>query len=198
MECLKTCANAHDLHVLFGDEADLDINPLVEHSWGPKGEQRRIGAAGQNRRRTIFGAANYATHKVSHVVRERRRTADFVAFLIALSAEYPEGLVKLILDNCKIHDTKAVRTWLSENPRIELVFLPTYSPNLNLIEPFWRWLKRQVASNRLRGQQRAILAHEDARQRALGRLIEAASTRIADHNAAVAGNGESRQFRFAS
>ena len=32
--------------------------------------------------------------------------------------------------------------------RIQLLYLPTYSPNLNLIERFWKFLKRKVARNR--------------------------------------------------
>jgi transposase len=32
--------------------------------------------------------------------------------------------------------------------RIELLYLPPYSPNLNLIERFWKFLKRKVARNR--------------------------------------------------
>lgn len=80
--------------------------------------------------------------------------ADFVALLIAVASEYPEGLVNLILDKCTTHDTKTVRTWHPGALR--------------------------------------------CRQRAISWLIEASNTRIAGHIAAVSGNGESRQFRFAS
>lgn len=196
---MKSLAGTPGFHVLSGDEADLDLNPRIEPRWQPKGGQAKVPAAGQNRRRTIFAAVDHATKKVRHVVREHRRAADFVAFLIALAAEYPEGLVKLVLDNCKIHDTKAVRLWLAENPRFEFVFLPTYSPNLNIIEAFWRWLKRKVASNRLRGDQRRILVDEDARQRALRRLVDAAEGCIEGHNDAVDSSEHvGHAFRFAA
>lgn len=200
MERVKTVAGAPGVHVLFADEADLDLNPRIEPAWFPKGEQKSVPAAGQNRRRTIFGAVNYATKKVVHLVRKRRRTGDFIGFLFAIAATYPDGFVKIVIDNCKIHDTKAVRTWLALNPRFEFIFLPTYSPNLNIIEAFWRWLKRKVACNRLRGDQKHVLSDERIRQRALARLVDAADSCISGHNEAVTSdeNKSDRRFAFAA
>lgn len=200
MERVKSVAGAPGVHVLFADEADLDLNPRIEAAWHSASGQKHVPAAGQNRRRTIFGAVNYATKKVVHLVRKRRRTGDFIGFLFAIAAVYPEGFVKIVIDNCKVHDTKAVRAWLAVNPRFEFVFLPTYSPNLNIIEGFWRWLKRKVACNRLRGEQKHVLSDEKIRQRALARLVDAAESCIAGHNETVASvpKKSDRSFAFAA
>lgn len=167
--------------------------------WQPAGQQEPIPAAGQNRRRTIFGAVDVRTHEVTTCVRVRKCAADFLVFLEALADRYPTGRVWVVLDNFSIHKTKAVQAWLDAQPRFTLVFLPTYSPNLNHIEPFWRWLKRRVACNRLRGDQRAILQDEGARQAALEELMTAVEWAIVEHNAAVRGVGPAeRAFRFAA
>ncbi|WP_084804481.1 transposase [Halonatronum saccharophilum] len=48
----------------------------------------------------------------------------------------------------RIHHTKLLKEFLEENTnRLKLVFLPPYSPNLNLIEPLWKWLKEKVVYN---------------------------------------------------
>jgi len=49
--------------------------------------------------------------------------------------------ISIFLDNAKYQVCKAV-TERAANLNIELMFLPSYSPNLNLIERLWKWLKK--------------------------------------------------------
>ena len=54
----------------------------------------------------------------------------------------------MVLDNARIHHAKLLQPLLRENrDRLELVFLPPYSPELNLIEGLWGWLKSNVINN---------------------------------------------------
>lgn len=64
--------------------------------------------------------------------------------------------IHIILDNARVHHANIVQDWLKSNenqlanqndlPRIIFKFLPPYSPNLNKIEPFWKYLKKQIAN----------------------------------------------------
>ena len=54
--------------------------------------------------------------------------------------------ISIICDNARYYRSKAVAEY-SKTSRIKLVFLPPYSPNLNLIERFWKFFKRQVLYN---------------------------------------------------
>lgn len=54
----------------------------------------------------------------------------------------------MVLDNARIHHAKLIQPFLEENKhRLTLMFLPTYSPNLNLIEGLWGRLKSNVVNN---------------------------------------------------
>lgn len=53
----------------------------------------------------------------------------------------------LILDNSRIHHATELQLFLKEHPRLQLVFLPPYSPNLNPVEGLWLWLKADVVNN---------------------------------------------------
>ena len=55
--------------------------------------------------------------------------------------------ITIICDNARYYRSKAVAEYLKTS-RIDLLFLPPYSPNLNLIERFWKFFKRQVLYNR--------------------------------------------------
>ncbi|MNW70400.1 hypothetical protein D3C74_496990 [compost metagenome] len=53
----------------------------------------------------------------------------------------------MILDNGRIHHAAQVQTFLQEHLRMEFVSLPKYSPELNLVEALWKWLKNDVVHN---------------------------------------------------
>lgn len=60
----------------------------------------------------------------------------------------PDGKIVIILDNAKIHHAKLIQPFLEEmKGRLELMFLPLYSPDFNLIEGLWGWLKSSVVNN---------------------------------------------------
>lgn len=62
----------------------------------------------------------------------------FLDFVKVILDKYPTGKIVMILDNAKIHHAKLIKPFLEEiKDRIELMFLPPYSPNLNLIEGLW-------------------------------------------------------------
>ena len=56
-------------------------------------------------------------------------------------------LGRVILDNARYHYSKIVKAYL-ETSRIKLIFLPSYSPNLNLIERLWKFFKKKVLYNK--------------------------------------------------
>ena len=63
---------------------------------------------------------------------------------------YPHATkFNIICDDPRCYRSKAVREYL-ETSQIELFFLPPYPPNLNVIERFWKFFKRQVLYNRNR------------------------------------------------
>jgi transposase len=69
----------------------------------------------------------------------------FVELMEKLQAKHPT--VKkfiLYLDNAKYYDSQVVREWLKLHPGFQLKFLPPYSPNLNLIERLWKFLRKQA------------------------------------------------------
>ena len=139
--------------LLYLDECDLHLLPVIRACW-MKGPRLRVPTPGQNAKRALFGALNARTGQVHHLVRPRKRAAQFVEFLDALAAAYPTGEVVLVLDNLITHDAKLVRAWLArpEHARFRFLWLPKYSAHEhNPIERVWGLMKDAVAANRLHG-----------------------------------------------
>jgi transposase len=59
----------------------------------------------------------------------------------------PTGRIIHVCDNARYFHGKLVRAWLAEHPRTRVMFLPSYAPNLNLIERLWKFLRKEVSSH---------------------------------------------------
>ena len=72
---------------------------------------------------------------------------QFVKLLEKLRAKHPETEKFLLyLDNAKYYSKPVVKEWLAAHPEFRLVPLPAYSPNLNLIERLWKYLRKRALS----------------------------------------------------
>lgn len=120
----------------------------IQKTWFNKGEQRIIPTYGKHHGVKLIGALDYETGKVICTEEERYDARAFHRFLQRIVKEYPTGKIVIILDNAKIHHAKLLDSFLEDyKDRLELMFLPPYSPNLNLIEGLWKWLKNDVINN---------------------------------------------------
>jgi len=136
--------------ILCEDECDLHLLPVLRAMWMRRGQQARIPTPGSNRKRSIFGALDWQTGDWTYRVTQRKRAVEFIAFLEQLLLVYPSQPILLIGDNASIHTAKVVTAWLLEHPRLDLLYLPTYSGHVqNPVEKVWWRLKDQVAANRL-------------------------------------------------
>ena len=96
------------------------------------------------KRYNVLGALNAITKKVSIHTNDTTLGAHSVCrFLKQIYLEYKGKSIAIILDNATYQRCKLVRRY-SKVLGIELIFLPSYSPNLNLIERFWKFVKKEV------------------------------------------------------
>ena len=120
----------------------------IQKTWFIKGQQKKIPTYGKNAGVKLIGILDYTTGAVYCEEHERYDAKVFLNFLEATLKRYPEGKIIMILDNARIHHAKLVQPFLDKMKyRIELMFLPPYSPELNLIEGLWGWLKSSVINN---------------------------------------------------
>lgn len=116
-----------------------------------RGQRKRIPAPGSPRYRHVFGALNWRTQNVDWITAHRKNTDSFIAFLEhLLTTCYPTQRLVLVLDNASYHKSYAALAALSLfQDRLQVIWLPKYSPYLNPIERFWLQLKNQASVNQL-------------------------------------------------
>lgn len=136
---IEQAKNQH-IHLLFVDAAHFVMGAFLCHVWclvrfllpTPSGRKRL----------NVLGAVDAITHQIHLLTNQTYITATtIVTFLGQLKAAYGDGKpIWLVMDNaryqhCRLVEAEALRLGIT------LLFLPPYSPNLNLIERLWKWVK---------------------------------------------------------
>jgi len=107
-----------------------------------------VRAASGRQRFNVLGAWNAVTRELIAITNTAVvNTETMCELLRAVAARGLVGPVTMVLDNAK-YQRNAVVMGLAVELGIELLFLPSYSPNLNLIERLWRFTKRKAAYGR--------------------------------------------------
>ena len=133
-------------HVFFVDAAHCVFGTFLCCLWSFT--RLFVRAASGRQRFNVLGALHAITRELVTVcnttVVNQETMCELLRKVWALGLTGP---ITLVLDNAKYQRNKLVQT-LALSLKIELLFLPSYSPNLNLIERLWRFLKRDALYGR--------------------------------------------------
>jgi transposase len=107
-----------------------------------------VRAASGRQRFNVLGAWNAVTRELLAITNTTVVNSETLCELLrAIAARGLVGPVTLVLDNAR-YQRNALVQGLAKDLGITLLFLPSYSPNLNLIERLWRFMKRKAAYGR--------------------------------------------------
>ena len=137
-----------DTPVLFMDAVHPSYNSMPAYGWIVKGERLEISASTGRDRININGALDAETHETIVLECESVNAQAAVALLEKIEAHYPNApVIHVFCDNAGYNHSNLVQEYLKRS-RINLEYLPPYSPNLNLIERLWRFMHKQTSYNR--------------------------------------------------
>ena len=134
-------AKAGKRRVLFMDAAHFVLKACLSKVWcftrlfiaSPSGRQRF----------NVLGAVDAVTKEIFTVTNETYINAESICLLLTkIAANYAGELITIVLDNARYQKCELVLQHAAELG-IELLFLPSYSPHLNLIERLWRYVRKE-------------------------------------------------------
>ena len=133
--------------VYYIDAVHPEHGTVAAKGWIKKGTVMPILSNPRRTRVNIHGALSAAGDVIW---REDKRidNTSVVALLDEIVAKQPTGEVVIIADNATYYHHHDVTAWLAARPRVKLIYLPSYSPNLNKIERLWRLMRSRVMVNK--------------------------------------------------
>jgi len=152
--------------LLSQDEARVPMVPTLQTTLGVKGHRPLVGTRDCKDVLYVFAVLNLASgalhattleslqsaNRSSAESKTRRMQRAFAEHLRHVGRVYPQGRAKrvvLTVDNAPWHRGNEITQALRDNPHLEFYRLPSYSPGLNVIERFWKRLRRRATHNRL-------------------------------------------------
>jgi len=118
--------------------------------WQPIGKEGtiRVKTNSGRKRINILGALNFKDLSVIQMITEDKCNAvKVVQFIQQVREKYPNKDIVIVLDNAK-YNLANYTTVYAELCGVELFFLPSYCPNLNLIERLWKFSKKKLVHNK--------------------------------------------------
>ena len=139
-------AKRENAEIHWGDETGLQTGANVEKGYSPKGKTPVIRQTAKRERINMISSITNQGQVRFMFYRDNMNSKRLIEFMRRLTTDAGRK-VFLILDNLKVHHSKVVKDWLEKNKeKIEVFYLPSYSPELNPDEYLNNSLKGRVHS----------------------------------------------------
>ena len=133
--------------VYFADSTHPMLNPVLSSGWIKRGREFEVKTNSGRERVNINGAIEINSLSVISRSCESVDSRSMCSLLRAIRAKHPlERNLYLVLDNAPYNRSYLVRD-LAKVLKIRILYLPPYSPNLNPIERFWKFVKKKAMAN---------------------------------------------------
>ena len=141
LDKLKEQAKRGEIDLYYVDESGFCLIPYVPYAWQEKGKTIEIKSYGK-KRLNILGFLSVEHGLVAYTTEENIDSDVVIAFFDTFINDITRKTV-VVMDNSRYHTSKAIEAkipeWQSKN--LKIFYLPKASPQLNLIEILWRFMK---------------------------------------------------------
>lgn len=143
LETLKRFDDAGELALYYLDQSGFSLTPSIPYGWQPVGETLEIPSQ-RSQQLNVLGVMSRKGDLESYVSEQSINSDVVIACIEAFFPKVDEPTV-IVMDKAPIHTSRAMRAKRAEwQQRGLYIFeLPSYSPELNLIEILWRFMKYQ-------------------------------------------------------
>ena len=133
--------------ICFTDGVHPTHNVQPAFGWIKKGVRKELPANTGRARLNLSGSVDVINHRLVIHEDHTLNAESTIRFFKKIEEAYPEKRkVHVFCDNASYYRNARVKEYLQDS-KIELHFLPPYSPNLNPIERLWKWMKERVVYN---------------------------------------------------
>lgn len=136
-----------DGQVITLDEMSLYLQATTTRLWAARGQTPVVRVSGQRDHVHLYGALNLCNGHEFALPRPDMTSVATADFLGDLFSCYPDQPILLLWDRASWHKGQPVRDLLAVYPRVETVFFPPASPDLNPQEHVWSLARANVSHN---------------------------------------------------
>lgn len=146
-EKIKESKDPED-RIYFLDAVHPIHNSMASYGWIKKGTIKELTANTGRQRLNLNGALSLEDMQVTVLSEETINADAMINMVKEIEIKQLEGTIYLIMDNARYNRAKRLKEYTDKSGRIKLIFLPSYSPNLNIIERLWLLFQKKILHNK--------------------------------------------------
>lgn len=146
IEELRLLESQGELDIAYLDEAGISLEPYVPYAWQNIGRDGTLEiASSRSQRINVLGILKPLKNKLDAWRIQGHVASETVVEIVDEYSQIIDAPTVVILDHASVHTSAMVTSRSAEWEKhgLSFYFLPTYSPQLNLIEILWRFMKYQ-------------------------------------------------------
>jgi transposase len=133
--------------IYFADATHPHHNSIPSYGWIKKGQEKELKANCGRQRLNINGVLNIETLEPTTGFYDTINADSTIDLFSKVQAKHPDAeTIYIIVDNARYYHSFLLKEYV-KGTKIKLIYLPPYSPNLNLIERYWKFFKKKVLNN---------------------------------------------------
>jgi len=133
--------------IYFADATHPQHNSVPSYGWIKRGKEKELKANCGRQRLNSNGAINIETLEPTTGFYDTINADSTIDLFSRIEGKHLDAeSIYIIVDNARYYRSRLLKEY-AEGTKIKLIFLPPYSPNLNLIERYWKFFKKKVQNN---------------------------------------------------
>lgn len=138
---LKIKAKRQRAVILFEDESAVALNPTIGTTWGKVGKTPIVFTTANRGSISVISAISPSGRLYFTLPNATVASEEFINFIKQILREIPRKKIYMVVDKGSSHTSKKTRDFVASIDRLDLVYLPSYSPEFNPDEYTWEHLK---------------------------------------------------------
>ncbi|MCH8098337.1 MAG: IS630 family transposase [Proteobacteria bacterium] len=127
----------------FEDESGVCLAPVTGKTWAKRGKTPIVRVTGKRGGITAISAVSLSGHLRFRLVKCRVNSAVIIDFLRQILRSHKRRKIGVVMDQAPCHKSKKVQDFVKDQKRLEVFYIPPYSPELNPDEKVWKHLKHR-------------------------------------------------------
>jgi len=140
---IRKTVQKHRALLYFQDESNVSLTAFLGKTWAPCGQTPRCNVTGKRAGVAALSALSRRGYLLFRLLEKRITSAEVIDFLGQMLRHHPRRHLVVVMDQAPPHTSKKTKTFISQQTRLHVFYLPKYSPDWNPDEKVWNHLKHQ-------------------------------------------------------
>jgi transposase len=150
--------------ILFQDESAVSLSPVLGKTWARIAQTPISKVTAKRGTISVISAISPTGRLYFTIPKGNVASGEFIKFMKQILREIPRKKIFMVVDNCSSHKSKKTTDFVDSIDRLDLVYLPSYSPDFNPDELTWAHLKN------VKLKQHGARNKADLRRKTLGKM----------------------------